>query len=178
MTNYKQDEPAKKETEKLFMKLIFNRCLLFYVLALSTVLWSCSCSGTKAAATDHTSKPAATTNSTKKVSTTAVRKFTEIDARTYKVEVIISDITEPKSFKKLQENLPEDYTVSSESLTDAGAHFKPGELKYVWVDNDKRNFSVTYVLKIPKGKKLIRNYNGYFAYIENNEKVSIPVQSE
>ncbi|MCW3104467.1 MAG: hypothetical protein JWO09_2907 [Bacteroidetes bacterium] len=160
------------------MRLMINRCLLFYVLAVSTALCSCSNSGSKTSATGQAAKPTVTTTATKKVSTTAVRKFTEIDARTYKVEVIISKVSEPKSFRKLVENLPEEYTVSDESLKDIAAHFKPGELKYVWVDNYQPDFSVTYLLKIPKGKKLVRDYEGYFAYIENDEKVSIPIYSE
>jgi|GEM_PF-5423036 len=160
------------------MKLMINRCFLLYVLAMSAALCSCSGSGTKTAAADRPANATANTNSTKKVSTTAVRKFTEIDARTYKVEVIVSKVSEPKSFRKLVESLPEDYTVSDESLKDNAAHFQPGELKYVWISNYDPDFSVTYLLKIPKGQKLIRNYEGYFAYIENDEKVSIPIYSE
>ncbi|MCW3082893.1 MAG: hypothetical protein JWP12_259 [Bacteroidetes bacterium] len=164
-----------------------NHFLLFFALfCISLYLCSCAHSAPASAAThstDTAAKAPAVQNSIQTVKdsikkpATAIRKFTQVDARTYTVEVIIRDVTEPKSFKKLLEKLPDGYTVSSESLNDPAARFKPGELKYVWVANYERDFSVTYTLKIPKHKKLIRDYEGYFAYIDNNAKVSVNVQS-
>ncbi len=167
------------------LKLRHSFLLFFPLLCISLYLCSCAHSAPTTVAThlqDTTHLPdvnnsVQTVKDSLKKPATAIRKFTKVDARTYLVEVTISDVTEPKSFKKLLEKLPEGYTVNVDSTANPGIHFKPGELKYVWVNNYERNFSVTYTLKIPKHKKLIRDYEGYFAYIDNYKKVSVNVLS-
>jgi len=110
------------------------------------------------------------------IPTTAVRTFTKVDDRTYKVEVMIRHNNASGPFKKLLEKIPEGYTVTGDSVDeDVTVTKNPGELKFLWMHNERSDFSVGYTLSIPKHKKLIRDYEGSFAWIEQDHKAIVSV---
>lgn len=106
------------------------------------------------------------------------RTITQTKDGNYLVEVNIAELTNSDGFQKLVEFIPEGSQAINKESAGATINQKLIGISYIWVKNDASNFSVSYILKLPKGQKLSKDYPGEFSYISNKSTFTVKIAKE
>jgi hypothetical protein len=107
------------------------------------------------------------------------RIFPENAGKDFKVQLVIRK-GNLSGFGKIQENLPEGFTATTDQTNQGSFSFSDQKVKIVWVNLPaEEEFTVSYNVHIGESQLTANNINGLFSYIENDEtrKYIIPESS-